>query len=523
MSGHLGAMAKTFCTEHLCKKTANSVRFLVIAALSCTLALNAKAETLRTAGTGNIAAMLNPFASLFQGVINPHSMIHDMLFTISTEGALEQSLALTANPTSDNTWRIDLRPGVHYSNGRPFTAEAVVKTVNYLQSAAARRYVISAETRTIKSIRAIDDLTVEVETFVPDVLLPRRFSTIPMPEPWLYEDIGPDAFSQAPIGTGSYVLEDWRSDEQRPLLVAHAESWRAPVEFDRVDIRIVKDAPSQVQALMSGQIDLGYNFGVVEIDALSEMGFNVVTRPGGQIISIALSNTDPDKPFADQRVRQALNYAVDKNAIADIIMFGTTTPAGQPGIPGMTGYNPNVSPYPYDPKRAKALLLDAGYGDGFSFKAQVLITGVLEAPTMYQKIAQDFAAIGVGMEIKPLQGPEWIQKYFSGNWGKGDAISATWNGASYWDVIRAIEIFSCKKTGAFFCAPDLMPMIDSTHGMFDPVKREAVLQDLSLAMHNLAPAVFLVQIVDVIAASNKFGALPFRHKQLAVDKLRLAR
>lgn len=509
--------------EHLWRQALNALRFLAITTLGLTLSPNVNAETLRAAGTGNIAAMLNPFASLFQGVINPHSMIHDMLFTISTDGTLEQGLALSAEPTSDTTWRINLRPGVRYSNGRPFTAEAVVKTINYLQSSAAGRYVISAETRTIKSIRAVDDLTLEVETFVPDVLLPRRFGTIPMPEPWLYEDLGPDEFSQAPIGTGSYVVEDWRSDEQRPLLVAHAESWRAPVEFDRVDIRIVKDAPSQVPALMSGQIDLGYNFGVVEIDALSEMGFNVTTRPGGQIISIALSNTDPNKPFADQRVRQALNYAVDKQAIADIIMFGTTTPAGQPGIPGMTGYNPDVSPYPYDPKRAKALLLDAGYGDGFSFKAQVLITGVLEAPTMYQKIAQDLAAIGVGMEIKPLQGPEWIQKYFSGDWGKADAISATWNGASYWDVIRAIEIFSCKKTGAFFCAPDLMPMIDSTHGMFDPVKREKALQGLSLAMHDLAPAIFLVQIVDVIAASDKFDTLPFRHKQLAVDKLRLKR
>lgn len=524
------AVRQNFCIQVVRRQVRSAMRsfktalrFAIIMISSLCLTQAAHGETLRAAGTGNIAAMLNPFASLFQGVINPHSMIHDMLFTISTDGTLEQGLALDAEPTSDTTWRITLRPNVRYSNGRPFTAEAVVKTIHYLQSDAAGRYVISAETRTIKSIRAIDDLTLEVETFVPDVLLPRRFSTIPMPEPWLYEDLGPDEFSQAPIGTGSYVVEDWRSDAQRPLLAAHTESWRAPVEFDRVDIRIVKDAPSQVQALLSGQIDLGYNFGVVEIDALKSMGFNILTRPGGQIISIALSNTDPDKPFADQRVRQALNYAVDKQAIADIIMFGTTTPAGQPGIPGMTGYNPDVSPYPYDPERAKALLADAGYGDGFAFKAEVLITGVLEAPTMYQKIAQDLAAVGVGMEIKPLQGPEWIQKYFSGNWGEADAISATWNGASYWDVVRAIEIFSCKKTGAFFCEPDLMPVIDSTHGMFDPIERAGTLQDLSLTMHDLAPALFLVQIVDVIAASDKFDALPFRHKQLAVDKLRLKR
>lgn len=482
-----------------------------------------QSETLRATGTGNIASLLNPFASLAQGIINPHAMIHDMLFYISTDGTLEPGLALSAEVTGPTTWAIHLRPNARYSNGRTFTAEAVVKTINYLKSDAAGRYVISGETRTIKSVRAIDDATLEVETFEPDVLLPRRFSTILMPEPWLYEELGADAFSRAPIGTGSYVVEKWRIESQRPLLVANPDSWRAPVEITTVDIRLVKDAPTQVQALMSGLADIGYNFGIVEIEALEADGFKVIARPGGQVASLALSNTDPDSPFADQRVRQALNYAVDKQAITDVIMMGTTKPAGQPGIPGMTGYNPDVSPYPYDPERARALLAEAGYEDGLSFRAEVLISGVLEAPTMYLKVAQDLAAVGVAMEVQPLQGPEWIGKYFSGDWGKADAISATWNGASYWDVIRAIEIFSCKKPGAFFCAQELMPAINASHGMFDVEERSRALQDLSYTMHDIAPALFLVQIADVIAYSNRLGDLPFRHKQLAVDKLRLAR
>lgn len=482
-----------------------------------------RGETLHAAATGNISSLMNPFASLAQGVINPHAMIHDMLFFISTDGTLEPGLALSAEPTGPTTWAIKLRPNVTYSNGRAFTAEAVVKNITYLKSDAAGRYVISGETRTIRSVRAINDLTVEVETFEPDVLLPRRFGTILMPEPWLYEELGADAFSRAPIGTGSYIVEDWRAVAQRPLLQANTSSWRAPVEITTVDIRLVKDAPTQVQALMSGLVDIGYNFGIVEIEALEAEGFKILTRPGGQIISLALSNTDPDSPFADQRIRQALNYAVDKQAITDVIMAGTTKPGGQPGIPGMTGYNPDVAPYPYDPERAKALLAEAGYADGLSFRAEVLISGVLEAPTMYLKVAQDLAAVGVAMEVQPLQGPEWIGKYFSGDWGKADAISATWNGASYWDVIRAIEIFSCKKPGAFFCAPDLMPAINASHGMFDTNERSRALQDLSKTMHDIAPSLFLVQIADVIAYSDRLGKLPFRHKQLAVDKLRLAR
>ncbi len=481
-----------------------------------------QAETIRTAATGNIVPLLNPFASLTQGIINPHALIHDMLLYVATDGTLEPGLAVNWEATGPTTWIIKLRPHVQYSNGRPVTAAAVAKNLMYLKSPEARRYVISGEVRTIKTATAIDDLTLEIETLEPDVLLPRRFGTIPMPDPYLYEELGPDAFSQAPIGTGSYVVEDWRLVSQRPILVANAKSWRAPVEFDRVEMRVLKDAATQVQALLTGAIDVGSNFGIVEIEQLEVMGFRIEVAPGGQIQSLAFSNRDPESPFSDQRVRQAMNYAVNKQEIADIIMMGATQPAGQPGIATMTGYNPNVAPYPYDPDKARALLAEAGYEDGLSFRAEVLIGGVVESTTMYLKVAQDLAKIGVHMEVQPLQGPQWIRKYFSGEWDKADAISATWNGASYWDVIRAIEIFSCKKPGAFFCQPELMPLINESHGMFDAEERERTLQSLSKTMHDLAPAIFLHQLVDIIAVNKRLGPLPFRHKQLAIDQLRLA-
>ncbi len=483
----------------------------------------AQSETLRAATTGNLTALLNPFSALVQGVVNPHPQIHDALFFVSTDGTLEKGLALSAEAITDTTWRIHLRPNVQYSNGRPFTAAAVVKNIEYLKSDAAGRYVISGETRKIKTIHAIDDLTLEVETAEPDVLLPRRFGTILMPEPWLYEELGPDEFSLAPVGTGSYVVEDWNLDAQRPLLRANTTSWRPPADFDRVEFRIVKDAATQAQALLTGQVDIGYNFGVIELDLLRANGFNISIHPGGQVTTIALSNMDSESPFADQRVRQAINYAVDKRAISDIILMGTTEAAGQPGVPGMMGFNPTVAPYPYEPETARQLLTAAGYGDGFAFRADVLVAGgVIEASTIYQKIAQDLANVGIDFEARPVQGAQWIGKYFSGDWGDADAISATFNGASYWDVIRAIEIFSCNKPTPFFCAPELMPRINATHAMFDPAEREAALQDLSRDMHDLAPALFLVRLVDVVASSPRLGPLPFRHKQLAMEKMRLA-
>jgi len=342
---------------------------------------------------------------------------------------------------------------------------------------------------------------------------------IPMPEAFIYEELGADRFGLEPIGTGSYVVRDWNLEGQQPLLVANVDSWRAPVHFERIEMRMVKDSGTQVQALLSGQADIGFNYGIIEIDLLEEAGFRTVIRPGGQIMSLALSNRNPSSPFSDVRVRQALNYAIDTQAIADIIMMGTTRPGGQPGVETMTGYNPLVSPYPYEPSKARALLAEAGYEEGLSFRAEVLTGAAVESTPMYLKVAQDLAAIGVNMEIQPLQGSQWIRKYFSGEWEKADAISATWNGAAYWDVIRAIEIFSCKKPGVFFCEPSLMPRINASHGMFNTEERENTLQELSQQMHDLAPAIFLIQLVDIVSVSSQLGPLVFRHKQLAVDQL----
>lgn len=484
----------------------------------------AQGETLRTVQTGNVTALLNPFSSLVQGITNPQAMIHDMMAYVSTDGTVEPGLALAWEATGPTTWVITLRPGVRYSNGRPFDAKAAAKNITYLQSENAQRFVISGEVRTIKAATAIDDLTLQIETHEPDVLLPRRLGMIPMPEPYHYDELGPDGFGLSPVGTGSYVVDDWNLESQRPLLLANPDSWRAPVEIDRVEMRLVKDAGTQVQALLSGEVDMGYNFGIVEIDLLEAAGFRTVLRPGGQISALAFSNRDPESPFSDVRVRQAMNYAVDTQAIADIIMMGTTQPAGQPGVATMTGFNPNVSPYPYDPDKARALLAEAGVANGLSFRAEVLaVGGAVEATTIYLKVAQDLAAVGIDMEVQPLQGSQWIRKYFSGEWDEADAISATWNGAAYWDVVRAIEIFSCKKPGAFFCVPEMMPTIDATHGMFDAEERDRTLQDLSKQMHDLAPAIYLVQLVDIVTVSPRLGDLPFRHKQLAVDQLRLAR
>ena len=497
-----------------------SIFFYIVVALC--LSGNSDATTLRATVTGNISALLIPFEALVTGVTNPHAMLYDSLTYVGNGGVIEPGLAVSWERTAPTTWLIHLRPGVVFSNGEPLTAEGVAQTFRYLKGPEARRFVISAEVRTIERIEVIDDLTLEIITHKPDAIFAKRLSTILIPAPRAYQELGPEAFSLAPSGTGSFMLEDWGLYTGRTVLVANPTSWRRSQQVNRVELLVINEHTTQFQALLTGRIDMAYNFGILELDDLESIGFKVHVIPSGQVLSLALPNNRPNSPLNDVRVRQALNYAVDNSALAELVFGGHMRPAGQGAIPTVFGYNPDISPYPYNPDMARALLKDAGFSDGLRLVAGVLIPSIPEDVTMYLKIQQDMATAGVDLQIKPMRGPEWIRRYFSGDWQEYDTISATWNSAAYWDAGRAIEIFSCKKQGAFFCLPEMLDMIDASNSNFDPISRKRQLQVMLAELHRQAASVFLVELADVVVTSSRMLNFPTRHKQLRVEELRLA-
>jgi len=504
----------------MAKRQNLSMFFSIIFALC--LSGDGHASTFRSTLTGNISALLIPFESLVTGVTNPHSMLYDSLTYVGKAGVLEPGLAVSWERTAPKTWLIDLRPGVVFSNGEPLNAEGVAQTLRYLKSPEARRFVISAEVSSIARVEVIDDLALEIITHKPDAIFAKRLSTILIPAPKAYQELGPEAFSLAPSGTGSFMLEDWGLTTGRTVLIANPTSWRRSQQVDRVELLVLTEHATQLQALRTGNIDMAHNFGILELEDLESIGFKVHVIPSGQVLSLALPNNRPNSPLNDVRVRQALNYAVDNNALADLVFGGHMRPAGQGAIPTVFGYNPDISPYPYDPNMARALLADAGFADGLQLVAGVLIPSIPEDVTMYLKIQQDMAAAGVNLQIKPMRGPEWIRRYFSGDWQEYDTISATWNSAAYWDAGRAIEIFSCKKQGAFFCLPEMLDMIDASISNFDPISRKRQLQVMLAELHNQAASVFLVELADVVVTSSRMLNFPRRHKQLRVEAVRLA-
>lgn len=493
-------------------------------AVAALLAATARAETLRIASSAWPPGYGAPYASIAQSASHTRTQIMDALTRIDGAGNLVPGLALAWEPLGGRGWRFRLRPNVSFSNGEPFNAATVKFVVEWLKSDAAKAQLMATEVRTVAEARIVDDLTVDLLTAQPDAVLPRRLALILMVAPRAWSALGPDRYAMTPVGTGSYVLKDWGTGSGRTVIEANPASWRAPKQFTRVELYPLKEPVSRMQALTSGQVDLTQGLGPDDVAALREQGYIIHTEQLPQIMALMLRNVgNENAPLHDVRVRQAMNYAVDKQAIAEVILRGTAQAVGQGAIPGVTGYNPDLKPYPHDVAKAKALLAAAGYGGGLKLVARIQTAGPTEAASIYQKVAADLAEVGVQVELRPVLGSDWVRMYTTGDWGGADVISATWNAAAYYDTIRAIETFSCRKPGAFFCLPEIEPMIDASNAALDSAARERILQDIMARLHDAAPSLFLVNMTSVYAHTSRLKGIVLGSSGLWIEDMSLAR
>lgn len=500
------------------------MRFVAVLVLtSITTSFLAHGTTLRVGASDRPPGLGNPYDSIATMASHSRSAILDGLLRQSANGTFEPALALSWTATSDLTWEFKMRPGAVFSNGEPADASAVKATLDYLARPESARHLMAQETRAIDQTEVVDAETLVVTTKYPDAVLPKRLSLIMIVPPLYFADVGLEEFAQRPVGSGSYLLEDWGLQTGRTVLTANTTSWRAPEQIDRVEILApLRDAIVRLQALRSGQVDTTINISVDERAAIEAEGFINGVKPIGTVQSLALPNIgNPNSPLQDVRVRQALNYTVNKDVISNIIMGGTTNPVGQGAIPQSFGYNPDIKPYPYDPERARALLQEAGYSDGFSIDAEVLRGSSPTDDIVYVQVAQDLARVGVTMNVRSLIGQEWIRKYFSGEWGDADVLSVTWNAGAYSDTIRAIETFSCEKPGAFFCASELTPLINQSNRTFDIDEREWLLQEIMARYHDLAPSIFLYNQSLIISHHPKIEAVVMGGGGMQFEQMRI--
>ncbi len=399
--------------------------------------------------------------------------IFDTLVMRDAAMKLVPGLALSWRAVDDTTWEFKLRPGVTFQDGEKFDAMAVKFTLERVLDPTAKSPNISY-INTIAGVDVVDDLTVRIRTRAPDPLLPARMSRYPayIVPPEYVQKVGQETFARKPIGTGAYRVTDFIPDD-RVTTEGNPGYWRGKPAIDRVIWRAIPEPTARVAALLAGEVQLIEG---VPAELAGRLGGTpdvalVRVRNGGLVIYLGLKSKE--KPLDDVRVRQALSLAIDRKTIVDRVLHGFATVTGTQAGPFDFGYKAEPLPA-YDPARAKQLLAEAGYPNGFSVSMQVP-RRYINSADVGQVIAQEFAAIGVKAD---LEVPEWsvyTQQVPAGKqapiymlaWGSTQTLDAD---AALYPIMRSGEPYST------FSNPEMDRLLDQSRRAIDVAVRSALLQ-----------------------------------------------
>ena len=439
----------------------------------------------------------NPFSSSSIGPLVIWSAIFDPLTLVTAEGELIPWLAESWEQTSPLTWTVKLREGVTFSNGEPLTSEAITASIVYLTSETGRGEPVARDLDIITSARSLDVFTAELTTSVADPLLPRKLSLLRMVPPDEWRRLGPDLFGRTPVGTGPFFVTE--SAVQRKVLRRFTDSWRS-ANIESLEFNGIADSSARRFALQTGQVDIA--FGAVsptEFEDLLNAGVSIYTDRIPAIVSM-IFNTVRDENLRDERVRRAINMAVDRQAIVDILLDGRTTVAAQPAVRGMFGYDETIEPLPFDPPKALQLLEEAGLSDGFSMLLEMPSSTVLYVD-VFQKVAADLANIGINVRIQQLPQALFLDKLQTGDWD--GSLFAYPFFSPVFDAIYPMRLHSCHWHAPWYCDREQARLIEEALAEADEKNRAQLTRNVMRRAHESAQALFLYDSVAFVGISDR--------------------
>ncbi len=450
----------------------------------------------------------------------------DGLVTRDTRSGVHLELAEEMNWLDDVTLEVKLRQGVLFHNGQEMTADDVVFTferiitenaIEYPEAHTSPRKGLIAP---LESVEKIDDYTVQfnfsgvwppaVQLLVHQQIVPKAY----------LEEVGTQGFIEKPIGTGPFMFVEGQLDDQI-VLERFDDYWGGapdlepvgPACVERVVFRIIPESSTRVAALLAGEVDIIQAVPAEIIDTLAQTpGVVVKTAPSTEPQWLQLNVTDP--LFEDVAVRQALNYAVDKDLIIEAIYGGRAEAIPGPLSPYNNFVNKSLEPYPYEPEMALEMLAEAGWtdsdGDGILDKEGQPFAFTIDTIERWRPLAEGvagmFRELGIDAGVRfweysvvrdQLLACE--RQAFLDDWGDS-AFDPVGHFEAKWATYTEGEPYG---RGNFMCYsnPRVDELIKAGEVEGDPAARQAIYDEAQQIVYDEAPAVFLI-LPEVAEASS---------------------
>lgn len=337
-----------------------------------------------------------------------HNKIFETLVIQDENMEIQPGLATDWERIDDYEWEFQLREDVEFHDGTPFNAEAIEANINRVldpELASPR----ASQFEMVEAVEIVDDYTVRIITEYPFAPLLSNLAHysggIISPESIQAED-GEPSVTENPIGTGPLTFESWEQGNE-VVLSKNENYWGDEMQVDEVIFQVVPESNSRYAMVETGQAHIAEPISFQSLDMVEESDSMELYQSEGLGIDYIGLNVESE-PFDDIRVRQAINYAIDTDAIIEGVYNGVGTEADGPMGPANFGYHPDLEGYEYDPERAEELLAEAGYENGFD---TTLWTNDDEARITTAEIVQDqLSELGINVSIEQMEWGAYLEQ-----------------------------------------------------------------------------------------------------------------
>ena len=483
-----------------------TVRRSVVAALAAAGIVaggaGAGAETFKWAFQGDVQT-LDPHGLFETFSLGFQSNIYEGLVTRTPDLQLRPALATSWENIEPTVWRFTLRQGVTFHNGNPFNADDVLFSVDRIHTEGSDLKVVAT---LIEKAVKVDDYTVDFITPQPDPILPLQLEIFfIMDREWSEEHgttnatniRGDDQGNYANLnanGTGPYMVKE-RQPDVRTVLVPNPNWWgdNKSNVTEGIFTPIGQDA-TRVAALISGDVDMAHPVPVQDWKRLEDAnGVSPLTGPEARTIFLGFdqerdellySSVKGKNPFKDQRVRQAFYQAIDIEAIKDKIMRGASTPSNLMFAPQINGYNAALDQrLPYDVDKAKALMAEAGYADGFTVTMDCPNDRYVNDERICQAVASMLARIGVKIDLLAQTKSKYFAKVLAQNGYDTSFFLLGWTPSTFDAHNAIVSVMACRVDGkgsfnlGGYCNQRVTELTDLIQVETDPEKRQALIDE----------------------------------------------